>query len=113
MNKKTLEDVSFKGKTVFCRVDFNVPMNDGVVTNDKRIVAVLPTINYLINEGAKIILASHLGRPRGKVVEELRLDPVAKRLSELINRKVRKVNEVYGPEVDAAISHLAPGDVLL
>ena len=113
MNKKTLKDVSFAGKTVFCRVDFNVPMKDGKVTNDKRIVAVLPTINYLIEQGAKIILASHLGRPKGKVVKELRLDPVAKRLSELINRKVRKVNSVYGPEVDQAIAKLQPGDVLL
>lgn len=113
MNKKTLRDVSFEGKTVFCRVDFNVPLNDGKVANDKRIVAVLPTIQYLIEQGAKIILASHLGRPKGKVVEELRLDPVAKRLSELIDREVKKVDSVYGPEVDEAIEQMKPGDVLL
>jgi|SRR5690625_3664005 len=113
MNKKTLTDVSFAGKTVFCRVDFNVPMQDGKVTNDKRIVAVLPTINYLIEQGAKVILASHLGRPKGKIVEELRLDPVAKKLSQLIKRDVKKVDSVYGPEVEAAIDKLQAGDVLL
>src|SRR5690625_4503990 len=113
MNKKTLTDVSFTGKTVFCRVDFNVPMQDGKVTNDKRIVAVLPTINYLIEQGAKIILASHLGRPKGKVVEELRLDAVAEKLSQLIGRDVKKVDAVYGPEVDDAIRTLQAGDVLL
>lgn len=113
MNKKTLTDVSFADKTVFCRVDLNVPMDDGKVTNDKRIVAVLPTINYLIEEGAKVILASHLGRPKGEVVDELRLDPVADKLSQLINRDVTKVNSVYGPEVDEAIAQLEAGDVLL
>lgn len=113
MNKKTLTDVAFAGKTVFCRVDFNVPMKDGKVTNDKRIVAVLPTINYLIEQGAKIILASHLGRPKGETVDELRLDPVAERLAQLINRDVKKVDTVYGPEVDEAISQLQAGDVLL
>src|SRR5699024_9678922 len=87
MNKKTLKDVSFAGKTVFCRVDFNVPMSDGVVTNDNRIVAALPTIKHLIGEGAKIVLASHLGRPKGEVKEELRLDPVANKLSELLGRQ--------------------------
>lgn len=113
MNKKTLADVSFADKTVFCRVDFNVPMQDGKVTNDKRIVAVLPTIQYLIEQGAKIILASHLGRPKGKVVDELRLDPVAERLSELLDREVKKVDYVYGPEVDRAIDQLEAGDLLL
>lgn len=113
MNKKTLKDVSFTGKTVFCRVDFNVPMKNGKVTNDKRILAVLPTIHYLIEQNAKIILASHLGRPKGKVVEELRLDPVAERLSELIKKDVKKVDSVYGPEVDEAIAQLHPGDILL
>src|SRR5690625_3517460 len=113
MNEKTVRDLSFSGKTVFCRVDFNVPMKDGKVMNDKRIKAVLPTINYLIEDGAKIILASHLGRPKGKVVKELRLDPVANKLSELIHREVKKTNSVYGPEVDEAIRQLKPGDVLL
>lgn len=113
MNKKTLMDVSFSGKKVFCRVDFNVPMEDGKVTNDKRIVAVLPTIRYLVEQGAKIILASHLGRPKGEVVEELRLDPVAEKLGELIGQKVKKVNSVYGPEVDEAIATLEEGEILL
>lgn len=113
MNKKTLTDISFTDKTVFCRVDFNVPMKDGKVTNDKRIVAVLPTIQYLIKQGAKIVLASHLGRPKGRVVDELRLDPVADTLATLIDQDVKKVNSVHGPEVDEAISQLDAGDVLL
>src|SRR5690625_4244916 len=113
MNKMTLKDVSFKGKTVFCRVDFNVPMVDGEVTNDKRIIAVLPTINYLIDQGAKIILATHLGRPKGEVVDTLRLDPVAKKLSQLVGQDVKKVNTVYGSEVDKAIAQLKSGEVLL
>jgi len=113
MNKKTLTDVSFAGKTVFCRVDFNVPMQDGKVTNDKRIAAVLPTINYLVEQGAKVILASHLGRPKGEVVNDLRLDPVAERLSQLIDRDVKKVDTVFGDEVDKAIAELTAGDILL
>jgi len=113
MNKKTLKDMTVKGKRVFCRVDFNVPMQDGQVTDDKRIQAALPTIRYLIDHGAKIILATHLGRPKGKVVEELRLDPVAKKLSELLDKQVVKTNTVYGVEVDQAISNLEEGDVLL
>src|SRR5690625_4164600 len=113
MNKKTLKDMTVKGKRVFCRVDFNVPMQDGQVTDDKRIQAALPTIRYLIDHGAKIILATHLGRPKGKVVEELRLDPVAKKLSELLDKQVVKTNTVYGVEVNQAISNLEEGDVLL
>src|SRR5690625_3540362 len=96
MNKKTLHDIDVKGKKVFCRVDFNVPMHDGKVTDDTRIKAALPTISYLSEQGAIIILASHLGRPKGKVVEELRLDPVAKRLSDLIGKEVLKTDEVHG-----------------
>ena len=73
MNKKTLKDVDVKGKRVFCRVDFNVPMKDGKITDETRIRAAIPTIQYLVEQGAKVILASHLGRPKGEVVEELRL----------------------------------------
>lgn len=113
MNKKTLRDVELKGKRVFCRVDFNVPMNDGQVGDDTRIRAALPTINFLVEQGAKVVLASHLGRPKGQVVEELRLDAVAKRLGELLNKEVVKTNEAYGEEVVAAISRLGDGDVLL
>lgn len=113
MTKKTLKDISVKGKKVFCRVDFNVPMENGEVTDDTRIRAALPTIQYLIDEGAKVILATHLGRPKGQVVEELRLDPVAKRLSELIGKEVVKTNTVYGEEVDEKIAQLNEGDLLL
>ncbi|AKP45928.1 MULTISPECIES: phosphoglycerate kinase [Bacillus] len=113
MNKKTIKDVDVKGKRVFCRVDFNVPMKDGNVTDDTRIRAALPTIQYLSENGAKVILASHLGRPKGQVVEEMRLTPVAKRLSELLHKDVRKTNESYGDEVKAEIAKMEDGDILL
>ncbi|MED1487929.1 phosphoglycerate kinase [Bacillus smithii] len=113
MNKKTIKDVDVKGKRVFCRVDFNVPMKDGNVTDDTRIRAALPTIQYLSENGAKVILASHLGRPKGQVVEEMRLTPVAKRLSELLHKDVRKTNESYGDEVKAEIAKMKDGDILL
>ncbi|AXI09950.1 phosphoglycerate kinase [Oceanobacillus zhaokaii] len=113
MNKKTLQDLDVKGKKVFCRVDFNVPMKDGEVTDDTRIRAALPTINYLTEQGAIVILASHLGRPKGQVVEELRLDPVAKRLSELVEKEVTKTDAVYGEEVEKAVAGLNEGDIVL
>ncbi|WP_044892995.1 phosphoglycerate kinase [Bacillus alveayuensis] len=113
MNKKTVRDIDVKGKRVFCRVDFNVPMQDGKVTDDTRIRAALPTIQYLSEQGAKVILASHLGRPKGKVVEEMRLNAVAKRLSELLGKNVVKTDEAYGDEVKQAIAQMNEGDVLL
>ncbi|MFC4557461.1 phosphoglycerate kinase [Virgibacillus kekensis] len=113
MNKKTLHDLDVKGKKVFCRVDFNVPMKDGEVTDDTRIKAALPTISQLTESGAIVILASHLGRPKGEVVEELRLDPVAKRLSNLTGKNVTKTDAVHGGEVDEAISGLKEGEILL
>ena len=113
MNKKSLKDMVVKGKRVLCRVDFNVPMQNGTVTDDTRIEAALPTITYLIENGAKVILATHLGRPKGEVVEDLRLDPVAERLSELLEKKVMKTNTVIGEEVDQAIAAMQAGDVLL
>lgn len=113
MNKKTLKDIDVKGKKVFCRVDFNVPMQDGNITDNTRIKAALPTITYLLKEGAKVILATHLGRPKGKVVEELRVNAIAENLSELINQPVKKSNTVYGDEVDKLINELDNGQVLL
>lgn len=113
MNKKSLKDMVVKGKRVLCRVDFNVPMQNGTVTDDTRIEAALPTITYLIENGAKVILATHLGRPKGEVVEDLRLDPVAERLSELLEKKVMKTNTVIGEEVYQAIAAMQAGDVLL
>ncbi|WP_270180048.1 phosphoglycerate kinase [Alkalihalobacillus sp. CinArs1] len=113
MNKKSIRDVALQGKTVFCRVDFNVPMENGTVTDETRIKAALPTIQYLSEQGAKVILASHLGRPKGEVVDELRLDPVADRLSDLIGKTVTKTDAVYGDEVNRAISDLEEGDLLL
>jgi phosphoglycerate kinase len=113
MNKKSIKDIDVKGKRVFCRVDFNVPMQDGQVTDDTRIRAALPTIQYLMEQGAKVILASHLGRPKGQVKEELRLTPVAKRLSELLGKEVAKADEAYGDSVKEQIEKLNEGDVLL
>ncbi|RWZ54968.1 phosphoglycerate kinase [Halobacillus fulvus] len=113
MNKKTIRDVEVNGKKVFCRVDFNVPMSEGKVTDDTRIKAALPTIQHLTGNGAKVILASHLGRPKGEVVEDLRLDAVAERLSDLLGQTVTKTDEVYGDEVNKAISEMEGGDVLL
>ena len=113
MNKKSIKDVQVQGKRVFCRVDFNVPMQDGQVSDDTRIKAALPTISYLVEQGAKVILSSHLGRPKGQVVEELRLTPVAKRLSELLGKDVRKVDEACGEAVLAEVNKLADGDILL
>ncbi|WP_085521348.1 phosphoglycerate kinase [Tuberibacillus sp. Marseille-P3662] len=113
MNKKTMRDIDLTDQTVFCRVDFNVPLEDGVITDDTRIRAAVPTIQYMVEQGAKIILASHLGRPNGEVVDELRLDPVAKRLSDLLGESVYKTDEVIGEEVDKAVSNLESGDVLL
>lgn len=113
MNKKTVNDLDVRGKKVFCRVDFNVPLKDGEITDDTRIRAALPTIIHLIKQGAIVILASHLGRPKGKVVEDLRMDPVAKRLSDLLQKEVVKTDSVFGSEVNEALSELQNGEVLL
>jgi phosphoglycerate kinase len=113
MNKKSIRDIDVAGKSVFCRVDFNVPMENGAVTDDTRIKAALPTIKHLIEKGAKVILASHLGRPKGEVKDELRLDPVAQRLSDLLDKEVSKTDQVHGKEVNEAIDNLTDGDVLL
>lgn len=117
MHKKTVRDIpegELKGKRVLVRVDFNVPLDENRnITDDTRIVESLPTIRYLVERGARVILVSHLGRPKGKPKDELRLDPVAKRLEELLGRKVVKVNDCIGEEVKQAVAQLQDGDVLL
>lgn len=111
--KLSLTSMDVVNKTVLVRVDFNVPMKDGVITNDKRIRAAIPTINYLMEKGAKIILASHMGRPKGQVKEELSLAPVAKRLAELLEKPVAFVKDSIGPEVEEAVKKLEAGQILL
>ena len=113
MTKKTVRDISVKGKRVLVRVDFNVPLENGEVADDTRIRGALPTIQYLLEQGAAVILMSHLGRPKGQVRDELRLDPVARRLSELLDLEVAKVDDCVGPEVQKAADGLQPGQVLL
>jgi phosphoglycerate kinase len=113
MNKKTVRDIDVKGKRVLVRVDFNVPLSEGAVADDTRIRAALPTIQYLLDRDAIIILCSHLGRPKGQVVDALRMDPVARRLSALLDRPVLKLDDCIGPEVEAAAQAAQPGDVLL
>jgi phosphoglycerate kinase len=114
MAKKTVRDIDVMKKRVLVRVDFNVPMNrDGAITDDTRIRACLPTIEYLVKHQARIILCSHLDRPGGKVVEELRLAPVAKRLSKLLNKSVKALNDCIGPRVESAISGLQDGEIVL
>ncbi len=113
MNKKTIRDVDVRGKRVLVRVDFNVPLKDGAASDDTRIRAALPTLTYLLDQGASLVLCSHLGRPKGKVAPELRMDPVAARLSELLDRPVNKLDDCVGPEVEAAAQAMQPGDVIL
>src|SRR3989338_10577794 len=114
MNKKTIKDIDVRNKRVIVRVDFNVPLDKSLnITDDSRIKGALPTIQYLINQNAKVILMSHLGRPDGKVKEELRLTTVAKRLSELLGRKVAKLDDCIGPEVEKAVAAMKPKDVIL
>lgn len=113
MNKKSVRDVDVAGKKVFVRVDFNVPLENGAITDDTRIRETLPTIRYLIGKGAKVILASHLGRPKGEVVEDMRLTPVAVRLSELLGQPVDKADDSIGEAVKAKVAALQDGGVLL
>jgi len=113
MNKKTVRDINVSGKRVLVRVDFNVPLDSGRVTDDTRIRAAIPTIQYLIDKGAKVILASHLGRPKGKVAPEFSLKPVAVRLEQLLGVPVAMASDCVGPEVESAVAHLEPGQVLL
>lgn len=113
LNKMTVEDFDVKGKRVLVRCDFNVKMENGVITSDKRIVASLPTIQYLIKNGAKVILCSHLGRPKGQVNPEFSMKPVAARLSELLGLKVKMADDVVGPSAHALAASLKDGEVML
>src|SRR5450755_767675 len=114
MNKKTIRDIDVAGKRVLVRVDFNVPLDtEQHITDDTRIKAALPTIQYLLDHGAAVILMSHLGRPKGQVVETMRLTVVATRLGELLGRPVVMATESIGPKVEAQAHNLQPGQVLL
>lgn len=114
MNKKTIRDIDLKGKKVFVRCDFNVPMNEErEITDNTRIVAALPTIKYLLEQKCKIILASHLGRPKGEVKPEYSLAPVAKELSRLLNKEVIMAKDVIGPDATEKAKNLKEGEILL
>lgn len=113
LNKKSVKDIEVSGKKVLVRCDFNVPLQDGKITNDKRIVAALPTIEYLIEHNAKVILCSHLGRPDGEVKAEFSMAPVAKRLSELLSKEVVLAKDVVGDDAKAKAAALQDGDVML
>lgn len=113
-DKLTIEDLPIKGKRVFIRADFNVPLDANLmITDDRRIRSTLPTINYAIDEGAKVILASHLGRPKGKVDPKFSLAPVARRLQRLLNKEVIFAPDCIGPQVEQIISKMKEGDVVL
>ncbi len=111
---RTIDDLgSIEGRRVLVRCDFNVPLEDGRITDDLRITAARPTLTELLDRGAALVLCSHLGRPKGQVVDRLRLDPVARRLSEVLDRPVDKLDEVVGPEAERRCAGLRPGDVVL
>ena len=112
-NKKSVEDIEVAGKRVLCRCDFNVPTKGGVITSDKRIVAALPTIQYLVNHGAKVILCSHMGKPKGEYKPELSLQVVADRLSELLGQTVVMAKDVAGEDAQAKAAALENGQVML
>ncbi len=112
MNKKTVRDIELQGKRVLMRADFNVPLKEGVITDDNRIRAALPTIEYILEQGASLVLMSHLGRPKGKS-HEFSLAPVAARLGELLGKEVQMAPDTIGPEVEALAEALQPGDVLV
>ncbi|ODR42806.1 phosphoglycerate kinase [Eisenbergiella tayi] len=115
LNKKSVDDINVKGKRVLCRCDFNVPLKEGKITDENRLVAALPTIKKLIADGGKVILCSHLGKPKGEPKPELSLAPVAARLSELLGQEVKFAadSEVVGPNAKAAVEAMKDGDVIL
>ncbi|HEU5087515.1 MAG TPA: phosphoglycerate kinase, partial [Roseiflexaceae bacterium] len=113
MAKQTIRDIDWNGKRALVRVDFNVPLEAGAITDDTRIRAAVPTIKYLLEHGASVVLMSHLGRPKNKIVEDLRLTPVARRLGELLHTTVKTVPATTGPEAEQAAKALKPGEVLM
>ncbi len=113
LQKKSIEDVDVKGIKILLRADFNVPLEEGKVRDDARIRAVVPTIENLLSRGAALVLASHLGRPKGEAVPGLKMDPVADRLGELLGKPVRKLDRVFGPEVSKAVDEMKSGEILL
>ena len=112
-NKKSIEDIDVSGKRVLCRCDFNVPTKNGKITSDKRIVAAMPTIKYLVDHNAKVILCSHMGKPKGEVKPELSLQVVADRISELLGKPVVMAKDVVGEDAKAKAAALKDGDVML
>jgi phosphoglycerate kinase len=115
MAKKTIKDLNLAGKRVFIRVDFNVPQDKqtGAITNTQRITAALPTINYALDQGASVVLASHLGRPNGQKTPKYTLKPVAEKLQELLGKPVTFLDDCVGPDIEAACASIKPGDVVL
>lgn len=114
MNKKTIKDINFKGKRALIRVDFNVPLDKKLnITDDNRIQKALDTIKYIVKAGGKLIIMSHLGRPKGQKLAEFSLKPVAKRLSELLGKPVKMLNDCLGDEVESAVADMAEGDIVL
>ena len=114
LNKKTVDDINVAGKKVLVRCDFNVPLIDGKITDENRLIAALPTIKKLINDGGKVILCSHLGKPKGEPLPEMSLAPVAKRLSELLGKEVKFAadDNVVGENAKAAVAAMNDGDVV-
>jgi len=114
MTKRSIRDLDVQNKRVLLRVDYNVPMSkDGAITDDKRILETLPTIRYLLDKNATIILVTHMGRPDGKIVESLRLDKIAQRLSALLGKPVNKLNSVVGPDVTKVVANAKSGDIIM
>lgn len=111
--KKTIRDIDIDGKKVLVRLDLNVPLQGGAVADDTRIRAALPTIRYLLDHEATLVLCSHLGRPKGQAQDDLKMDPVARHLAKLLGRPVTKLDDCVGPEVEAAVAQARPGDVIL
>ncbi|MCX6087073.1 MAG: phosphoglycerate kinase [Caldiserica bacterium] len=114
MTKRSIKDLDVQNKRVLLRVDYNVPVSkDGAITDDKRILETLPTIRYLLDKNATVILVTHMGRPDGRIVESLRLDKIAQRLSSLLGKPVNKLNSVIGPDVTEVVANAKPGDIIM